>query len=140
MGGAISIFGMAKHHEPRCAMIEAPFRSFNGVVRQFTTNKFNLPYFPFVWSALVVIRARLGIDAEPHSPIYHVHRLAPRPLLFIAGELDRLAPLDGVRALYEAAGEPKELWVIPEATHGKCQETAGAEYDRRIANFFKKNI
>lgn len=140
MGGAISIFGMAKHHEPRCAVIEAPFRSFNAVVGRFTRNNFSLPYFPFVWSALIVIRARLGIDAEPHSPIYHVHRVAPRPLLFIAGELDQMAPLDEVRALYAAAGKPKELWVIPKATHGKCQETAGAEYDRRITAFFEKNL
>ncbi len=140
MGGAMSILGMAKHHEPRCAVIEAPFRSFNAVVDQFTKNNYNLPYFPFVWLTLIIIRARLGTDPEPYSPIYHVHRLKSRPLLFIAGELDRLAPLDGVRALYEAAGDPKELWVIPEATHSKCQETAGAEYARRITDFFEKNL
>ena len=45
-----------------------------------------------------------------------------------------------VRALYAAAREPKELWMIPGASHGKCRELAGAEYDRRIMEFFIKTL
>ena len=47
---------------------------------------------------------------------------------------------DDVRALYAAAREPKELWMIPEASHGKCRELAGPEYDRRLMEFFIKTL
>ena len=36
-------------------------------------------------------------------------RFAPRPVLMQNGRRDRLVPADGVRALFEAAGHPKEL-------------------------------
>ena len=45
-----------------------------------------------------------------------------------------------LRALYAAAGEPKELWMVPGATHGKCRESAGAQYDRRVMDFFLKSL
>jgi fermentation-respiration switch protein FrsA (DUF1100 family) len=49
-------------------------------------------------------------------------------------------PPEDVRALYEAAQPPKELWMIPEASHCKCREGAGPEYDRRLMEFFLKTL
>ena len=46
-----------------------------------------------------------------------IGRLAPRPLLVVHGGADQGVPLRDARALYERAGEPKELRVHPEADH-----------------------
>jgi pimeloyl-ACP methyl ester carboxylesterase len=140
MGASVAIHAMARHPEIRCGVLESPFRSFNEVVRQFCQNKFKLPYFPFVWLTLAIIRWRLGTDPEPYSPVYHVESVAPRPVFYISGEQDALMPLSEVRALYERNGQPKELWVVPEATHGRCQEVAGEEYDRRVRAFFEEHL
>ena len=140
MGAAVAIRSMASCKDLRCALLEAPFRSFNAVVNQFCANKFALPYFPFVWLTLAIITYRLGADPETYSPTYHIRKLSGRPLLFIAGEKDPLMPLALVRSLYEEAGEPKEMWIVPEATHGRCQEIAGGEYNRRVLDFFEKNL
>ncbi|MFH1723178.1 MAG: alpha/beta fold hydrolase [Elusimicrobiota bacterium] len=140
MGAAMAIHGMAHHPEFRCAALESPFRSFNRVVTQFTWSGYWLPYFPFAWITLLCIRLRLGADSEPYSPVHHIRGLPPLPLLFIAGEKDALMPLSEVRALHDMAGEPKEIWVVPEATHGRCQEFAPEEYARRVLDFFRKNL
>ena len=126
---------------------------FTSIVNIITTIKGSIPHNPGLGSivplllfdlldeiTLQLIRLRLGRDPEPFSPVYHVAKLAPRPVLIISGENDRLMPIDEVRALHDAADEPKELWVIPGAEHGGCQEVAGAEYDRRIREFFAKNL
>ena len=63
-------------------------------------------------------------------------RLAPRPLLMIHGEKDSYIGPDIARGLFAAAGEPKELWVVPKAKHNRCREVAGQEYFDRVASFF----
>lgn len=51
------------------------------------------------------------------TPADVVARIAPRAILFIAAELDAVTPADDVVDMYERAGEPKKLWVIPGAGH-----------------------
>jgi dipeptidyl aminopeptidase/acylaminoacyl peptidase len=51
------------------------------------------------------------------SPVTYVSRISPRPLLIIHGDNDDLVPLEHARILYQQAGEPKELAVIPGAGH-----------------------
>lgn len=140
MGAAIALWAAARHPRIKAVAIEAPFASFNEVVAQWMKNKTHLPYFPTAWLTLLVARLRLGEDPEPYSPIYQISKISPRPLLAVAGELDRLMPLSVVRKLFDRAKEPKELWIIPEATHGKCEEKAGAEYHNRLTDFFAKHL
>ena len=50
-------------------------------------------------------------------PVEVVGRISPRAILFIAAEFDAVTPADDVVDMYEAAGEPKKLWLIPGAGH-----------------------
>jgi fermentation-respiration switch protein FrsA (DUF1100 family) len=67
-----------------------------------------------------------------------VDRIAPRPLLLIHGELDDLITADNARALYAAAGEPKELWILPAVEHSGALEAAREEYQERVSGFFRR--
>ncbi len=66
-------------------------------------------------------------------------RLAPRPLLMIHGEKDSYIGPGIARGLFAAAGDPKELWIVPKAKHNRCREVAGTEYSDRVAAFFLAN-
>ena len=66
-------------------------------------------------------------------------RLAPRPLLMIHGGKDAYIGPKIAQGLFELAGEPKELWVVPKAKHNRCRETEGAAYLDRIGDFFLRN-
>jgi fermentation-respiration switch protein FrsA (DUF1100 family) len=51
------------------------------------------------------------------SPLHWIGKISPRPLLLIHGDKDDLVPVEHARRLYEKAGEPKELVIIPDAGH-----------------------
>jgi len=44
------------------------------------------------------------------------------------------------RKLFAAAGEPKELWIIPGADHGGTFVSAGSMYGAKGGEFFDKNL
>jgi pimeloyl-ACP methyl ester carboxylesterase len=62
-------------------------------------------------------RTRVESTALGSAPADVVHKLSPRPLLLIHGEYDLLVPVHHAFELYERAGDPKELVVIPRASH-----------------------
>jgi len=53
------------------------------------------------------------------SPVYLVDRVSPTPLLFIHGQDDRYLNLGQVQALYDNAGEPKKLLILPQSEHAE---------------------
>ena len=140
MGSAPGTWLAAENRDIKALVIESPFASFNGVLYQWAHNAYHFTYFPFVWTILQVSKLRLGMDAEPQSPIHQIGRIHPRPVFIISGENDDLMLAPTVRKVFEKAQEPKQLWMIPGAGHGKCREVAGADYERRIVEFFEKHL
>jgi fermentation-respiration switch protein FrsA (DUF1100 family) len=51
------------------------------------------------------------------APIKWISKISPRPLLLIQGNKDDLVPVEHARKLFEKAGEPKKLVIIPGAGH-----------------------
>jgi fermentation-respiration switch protein FrsA (DUF1100 family) len=51
------------------------------------------------------------------SPLRWIEKLSPSPLLLIHGDKDDLVPVEHARKLFERAGEPKKLAIIPGAGH-----------------------
>jgi len=82
---------------------------------------------------------RLGVPAEAIAPVQRIGE-ARAPLLLIAGELDRHTTLDQSRALFRAAPEPKELWVVPGAAHQDFHRLAPGEYERRVLGFLERAL
>ena len=66
--------------------------------------------------------------------IHKVGRLS-MPKLFIHGGADERVPAELGRRLYEAAAEPRELYLVPGAGHNDVHELGGVRYLRRLARF-----
>jgi pimeloyl-ACP methyl ester carboxylesterase len=62
-------------------------------------------------------------DALPESPVEVVPRISPIPVLFVHGDRDHYFPLEHPHALYAAANEPKELWLIEGFGHAESGAT-----------------
>jgi pimeloyl-ACP methyl ester carboxylesterase len=62
-------------------------------------------------------------EALPESPVEVVARISPTPLLIIHGDRDHYFPLEHPEALYAAACEPKELWLIEGFGHAESGAT-----------------
>jgi pimeloyl-ACP methyl ester carboxylesterase len=61
--------------------------------------------------------ASAGWDPVPEPPDTAAARLAPIPLLVVHGDADPLFPVEHAEALYAAAGEPRQLWIVPGLGH-----------------------
>jgi fermentation-respiration switch protein FrsA (DUF1100 family) len=62
--------------------------------------------------------------------------MSPIPVLIIGGERDQMMPASFAKRLFEKAGNPKSLWIIPDARHGETLLKAGEEYTKRVSDFF----
>jgi pimeloyl-ACP methyl ester carboxylesterase len=60
-----------------------------------------------------------GWNPVPVSPAEAAAKVAPTPFLIVHGDQDEFFPVEHARQLYEAAHEPKELWVVPGFGHAE---------------------
>ena len=65
-----------------------------------------------------------GWAEVPESPVEVVARIAPIPLLLVHGDADHYFPVEHPQALYAAANDPKELWLLEGFGHAENAATA----------------
>jgi fermentation-respiration switch protein FrsA (DUF1100 family) len=58
-------------------------------------------------------------DPVPLPPAEAAALIAPTPLLIVHGDRDEYFPSDHAEQLFEAAGQPKELWIVPGFGHAE---------------------
>jgi fermentation-respiration switch protein FrsA (DUF1100 family) len=90
---------------------------------------------------LLLLQVRLRLDADPEAiaPIHGIREIRA-PLLLIAGAEDRHTTLSDSQRLFEAAPDPKSLWVIPGAAHVDFHRFNPIEYERRILGFLSQTL
>jgi pimeloyl-ACP methyl ester carboxylesterase len=72
-------------------------------------------------------------DPVPLAPHEAVERISPTPLLIVHGDADAFFPLDHAHQLFDAAREPKELWIEP--GYGHAESSATPDLIRRIGRW-----
>jgi fermentation-respiration switch protein FrsA (DUF1100 family) len=60
--------------------------------------------------------------------------------MLIHGERDPYVSTAAVEGLFAAAGEPKELWIVPEADHRQVDKLQPDEYLGRVIGFFDRYL
>lgn len=66
--------------------------------------------------------------------------MQPRPMLFIHGAKDSYLPVEQSRKLYALAGQPKYLWVAPQARHNQAAIVHPEFYARLTVGFFDRYL
>ncbi|OGW17078.1 MAG: hypothetical protein A2072_07270, partial [Nitrospirae bacterium GWC1_57_7] len=140
MGGAAAILSAARAKGFAAVVADSAFTSLRDQARDAVTGFYHLPAFPFLHLSILGYELYFQTSVSAISPEEEIKRLAPVPLLIIAGDGDRLIPAENGRLLYRAAGEPKELWVIPGADHGGTLVAAGPVYEQRVGQFFERHL
>ena len=140
MGGMVAICEAAHNPEISCVVAEASYYSFRRVVSRWAWVHHKVPYFPLIPIILHYIRKYLGVNPERYSPKYNIPKIAPRPVFIIHGRYDNLVPAAQAKMLFKKAGEPKEIWLVPDAKHNTCAEVGGFEYKQRLADFFRQYL
>ena len=96
---------------------------------------FRMPLLPY---GAIAVSAMVGTDVTKARPIDAIARVAPRPVLLIhsADDDNATTPVSGAHALFAAAGEPKELWIVPHGGHVGAINSFTEEYRSRVLAFF----
>jgi fermentation-respiration switch protein FrsA (DUF1100 family) len=79
-----------------------------------------------------------GWKLVPVSPAEAAARISPVPLLIVHGDKDHYFPPEHARQLYMAAGEPKELWLMPGMAHAEA--ACGQELTDHIGCWVKAAV
>lgn len=88
--------------------------------------------------ARTALRTRIsanGWQPVPEAPHEVAGRIAPVPLLVVHGDADGYFPLEHAHQLYEAASQPKELWIEP--GFGHAENAAPPELLHRIGAWIR---
>ena len=85
------------------------------------------------------LKPRLGFGEDDLCPIRRVANITV-PKFFIAGMIDHDTTAEESQALYDAAAEPKQLWLVDDAAHVDMLAFAGTEYKKRILEFLAGHL
>jgi fermentation-respiration switch protein FrsA (DUF1100 family) len=138
LGAAVAIVGAGRYGELEAVVAECPFSRISRTVRHFARIFYGIPNWPFMSIAVALASLRLGLRLGDFSPVREIGRIAPRPLFLIHSGRDLRMPSQEARDLWQAAREPKEQWIVPDADHGEAWLVAKGEYERRLVSFFRK--
>ncbi len=134
LGGITSILGAAQDERIEAVIAEGGFYD---LVADITDEGGDPSWQQSLTYRLILFffRRETGIDAHEVSPISVIDRISPRPLLLIYGE--REAAETHSQEQLARAGEPKELWIVPDCWHGGYLDVAPEEWEERVVVFFE---
>ncbi len=141
MGAVASIIAAVQTEEIAALVADSAFAHLEGVMRK------KIPEIapvrlavPLGWVSVLIGEAMAGARLRQVRPVEHVRRISPRPVLFIWGEEDSYIPHEQFGELFEAAGEPKEMWIAPGSDHAVARLDHRQEYMRRVLEFFDRHL
>lgn len=120
LGGAIATLAVARRPAVRALVVESSFPTWRAA------GAAQAPWLSFLVPLLV---------SAGDEPIDAVSRIAPRPILVIHGEDDRIVPLALGRELFAAAREPKTLHVAQGSGHATPWKVEGTRFEDLVCRF-----
>lgn len=150
-GGGAGIVAAATNSFVRCAITDGAFGTYSVVVPYmrywfsiYNTNPI-LHGLLKPWYYGLIGNDGLKMAGKERGVVYvkvekAARKFAPRPWLLIHGEKDSYIRPSMAKALYDAAREPKDFWLVAGARHNQALETAGEEYTSRVRSFFDEYL
>ncbi|MBI2755757.1 MAG: alpha/beta hydrolase [Chloroflexi bacterium] len=136
MGAASSLLAAARSPHIAAVVADSAYADFCDAVSYSFHQVGRLPAYPFAPVALLWGQFLVKVDARALRPVDSVGQIT-RPVLFIHGADDEIVPTRQAQMLFDAAGGPKELWLVPGARHVGARDQGLDAYYERIARFLE---
>lgn len=140
LGGATAIMAAARIPEVRAVVAESAYTSLEDNIQNGVERLAFLPAFPFAPLVVFWGQWESGIDIAQVRPVDEIASISPRPVLIVHGELDEIIPVENAHRLYQAALEPKEVYLLPGAGHYNFAGVGGEAYAQKIVEFFGRHL
>lgn len=139
MGAAVAVLLAARTPEVSAVVADSPFTGIAEVVA-YAVDRVRMPGRLVVSLADLLTGWRFGYHFEAVRPIDAVAAISPRPLFLIHGGDDTVIPVSHARLMFEAAREPKELWIVDGVAHCGGYFADRPAYVARVAAFFDQYL
>jgi uncharacterized protein len=134
-GGMLVIQYAAQNQNIRAIVADSSFSSLNDTVSTSVTYFTDLPAFPFVPLIVYWAERETGFKTEDIDATKWIAQISPRPVFLMQGGADVVISANSGQRLYDAAGEPKELWFEPALGHVDFDSDRADEFERRVVEF-----
>lgn len=136
LGGSLAIEFAAGQPKIKAVVTNSAFSSLEDTIETSVTFYTGLPPFPFAPLITLWAEREAAFDVSEVDAKKWIGRLSPRPVLLMQGGKDIAISTSSGQRLYDAAGEPKELWFEPSLEHTKFDTAMPDVYERRVTGFF----
>jgi fermentation-respiration switch protein FrsA (DUF1100 family) len=134
MGAVTMIRAAAKYPQIEALVADSPFATLEDEM------DLRIP-FPMMRSLIhFFAEQETGVDPSWVRPVDDIAAVSPRPVFIIQGLRDGMVPLDSAQRLYEAAGEPRELWEEKDVPHLNMYAYYKIRYTKRVIKFFDQYL
>jgi fermentation-respiration switch protein FrsA (DUF1100 family) len=140
MGGSLVIQYAVQNKDIRATVAHSAFSSLDDTVATSIEYFTDLPAFPFAPAIVFWAEQEVGFNSSEVSAKTWISNLSPRPVLLLHGGADTVISAESGQLLYDAAGEPKELWFEPELGHTEFDTSLPEQYEMRVVGFFDRYL
>jgi dipeptidyl aminopeptidase/acylaminoacyl peptidase len=140
LGAVTAIRAGAQIPQLRAVVAQAAFTSIEENVAVGVRQITGLPPFPFAPLVIFFGEQETGLSIRQVRPIDDIAQIAPRAVLLMHGEQDRLLAPDNSQRLYDAAAEPKELVYFPSSPHGSLTASDQVLWETRTVAFLDRYL
>ena len=140
MGAAIALQAAAVDDRIDGVVAEASFSN----LREVSYDYAGLQWSPWLGKTLFRPAAIFAMRAVEREGGFRADDVSPQeavaarsfPVLLICGLADRTIPCRHASQIFQSAGGPKQLWIVPGAGHTQAYSVAPFEFQSRILEFF----
>jgi fermentation-respiration switch protein FrsA (DUF1100 family) len=140
MGGATVLLAAAQLPQVKAVAALSAYTSMEDNIKNGVERLAGLPAFPFAPLVIFWGEQEAGMKIGQVRPVDAIAQISPRAVLLVHGDQDSLIPVENAYALYEAASEPKELYIVPGAGHQSFLPIAGQPYADKLTSFFDQYL
>lgn len=134
MGAVTMIRATAQYPEIEALVADSPFATLKDemdLIVPFPVMRALMGFF---------VRKETGLSLDLVRPVDDIAHISPRPVFIIQGMGDRSVPLDSAQRLYDAAGDPRQLWLEDNVPHLNMYAYYKTEYIERVVGFYDEYL
>jgi dipeptidyl aminopeptidase/acylaminoacyl peptidase len=136
LGAAAVVRAAAMDDRLKAIVIQSSYSSLSQAVEDSFENFSLFPRRPFAPMIIALAEFRTGVKLSQVNSSRDLAAMRPRPVLVIHSADDNLFPLHHAQQMYEAANEPKDIWIVSGLPHINPITGYEAEYKDKIVAFF----
>ena len=134
MGAVTMIRATAQFPEIEALVADSPFATLEDEM------DLRVP-FPIMRSLIRFFAERAsGVMVDSVRPLDDIARISPRPVFLIQGMGDGIVPLNSAERLFDAAGEPRQLWTENDVPHLNMYAFYKTRYTNQVIKFFDEYL